>query len=1108
MGMVDRGADMSWLSQYSHEKEILFPPLIGQQALATRVATSTLIVETRLNVNMQSLTLEEVLSKRRKLLEDTQFSMAAEVKAEEVDRGTRFEEIAVQVFEKAVQKEYLKWRMAKANQGLKLLNLQVEQDNLTLKVKELATEQRDRQTDERDRQIDERDRQLSLRGHGPQVSFPMQGSRVDECDYQVDERERQFGDPQNVLAAAPKQRKPERKLTNEQASQRDKLLKSKPEQLELMVSEQKLDEWFNEDHNFKDAVCGVVDAKIGCMRTAKPEMNEAQWRMMHLKWMVRELSDDLIAKHASGVLMVVPPRELKQAGFHVAPLKAGGFTLGDIKRAGYALFDAKAAGYSSQDAKDAGYALTAMKEAGYSVQEVKQVGFTVEQTREAGYTCVDAGITRAAGYSLQEIEAEGYFEELEQAGYSIEEAKAAGYTLRKLVFVGYTLGKIRLAGFSVAEAKDAEYSLQGIKEAGYSLQEAKDGGFTLEEIKEAGYVDGLREAGYSMEEAKAAGYTLQVLKAAGYSMEMAKELRYTLQEMRAAGYSLRDALDAGYTLHHIKAVGYSLEEFRSQGGSVREAKGAGFDLQTLKAAGYSSMEVETAGFSLRAMRTAGYSLQEMQEAGSLSGLRAAGFTLEQMKALRFTLDEIKTAGYVGYAREARARQAHAPKTVLSTALDRRQLRYSANNKAVEAPPTIVHGGYHIYLSHVWGTGQDQMILLKQRLRETLRGVKAFLDIENLEDISQLESHIEDSDFVLIFLTKGYLDSKVCHRDLTCAFTNRKRIIACMEADERKGGISREEVRQLLAHAVERYRQWEFAGHWDADALYAFIFSEPVIIWERFPLFADVSLRLIAERLLSNQEKAHSSNFASWALGCRFVKPLITRLRVPDRPPPTPSPGRLHYSEYYLDGELSAKDLKLPPPNAVTIYCSPHNLGSTDLIIEVGAALGVKVLVNQSSILRSSSSLSLQSVLRSSSSFRPRIRHRRPLTSPSREERGLQLKRLFKREHSSADHILVTESVDELDRCDFVLVYLNDRTWTSDQTSENFAEELRRVLETHTLLLAHEMIGDDCERRGGCDFAEFFSHNRGSTPEDLIRKGIYHKIASPLKGGAWRTASLV
>ena len=29
MGMIDRGASLSWLSQYSHEQEVLFAPLCG-----------------------------------------------------------------------------------------------------------------------------------------------------------------------------------------------------------------------------------------------------------------------------------------------------------------------------------------------------------------------------------------------------------------------------------------------------------------------------------------------------------------------------------------------------------------------------------------------------------------------------------------------------------------------------------------------------------------------------------------------------------------------------------------------------------------------------------------------------------------------------------------------------------------------------------------------------------------------------------------------------------------------------------------------------------------------------------------------------------------------
>jgi len=37
MGMVDRGAELEWLSQYPHEKEILFGPLTGLEVLSVRV---------------------------------------------------------------------------------------------------------------------------------------------------------------------------------------------------------------------------------------------------------------------------------------------------------------------------------------------------------------------------------------------------------------------------------------------------------------------------------------------------------------------------------------------------------------------------------------------------------------------------------------------------------------------------------------------------------------------------------------------------------------------------------------------------------------------------------------------------------------------------------------------------------------------------------------------------------------------------------------------------------------------------------------------------------------------------------------------------------------
>mmetsp|Transcript_10724 Transcript_10724/g.37521 ORF Transcript_10724/g.37521 Transcript_10724/m.37521 type:complete len:575 (-) Transcript_10724:236-1960(-) len=54
-GMAGRGADMSWLNQYGHEREILFPPLMGIHVLSSRVCGRALIIEARLELTPQTL---------------------------------------------------------------------------------------------------------------------------------------------------------------------------------------------------------------------------------------------------------------------------------------------------------------------------------------------------------------------------------------------------------------------------------------------------------------------------------------------------------------------------------------------------------------------------------------------------------------------------------------------------------------------------------------------------------------------------------------------------------------------------------------------------------------------------------------------------------------------------------------------------------------------------------------------------------------------------------------------------------------------------------------------------------------------------------------------
>ena len=70
MGMIDRGAELGWISQYPHERECLWAPLTGLEVQRSRVEGDVLIIEARPTINLNALTLEQVVSKRRKIVRD------------------------------------------------------------------------------------------------------------------------------------------------------------------------------------------------------------------------------------------------------------------------------------------------------------------------------------------------------------------------------------------------------------------------------------------------------------------------------------------------------------------------------------------------------------------------------------------------------------------------------------------------------------------------------------------------------------------------------------------------------------------------------------------------------------------------------------------------------------------------------------------------------------------------------------------------------------------------------------------------------------------------------------------------------------------------------
>jgi len=378
----------------------------------------------------------------------------------------------------------------------------------------------------------------------------------------------------------------------------------------------------------------------------------------------------------------------------------------------------------------------------------------------------------------------------------------------------------------------------------------------------------------------------------------------------------------------------------------------------------------------------------------------------------------------------------------------RRLRYKSSHVEVSVPE-VDHGHYHTFLSHVWGTGQDQMRIIKQRLLEMMPTLSVFLDVDDLDEIGDLEGYIRRTSTVLVYCSKGYFTSKNCMRELVASTVMEKPIIALMDPDASRGGMSAAELRMELFHADETCKKWGFTNPsaaakavstslpdmkgevWPgAQALYDHLFASEPIEWNRIGHFQDCTMRLIAERLLCD------------AAGATYIDREI------------------------VSQKHNIKPLPLPPTGGFHVFCSPLNPGALQLVLEVGRERGFTVLLDSEASTR-------------------------------KAEAGI---------------LYVTTQLDQLASCSHMLLYLARQTWTrGDDASARLAEELSQAMDLKVvnLLLCHEMPGaGGQDSRGGCEFATFFSCPDGATPNTLLTRGIYSSIAIPLKGGPWRHISMV
>ena len=361
--------------------------------------------------------------------------------------------------------------------------------------------------------------------------------------------------------------------------------------------------------------------------------------------------------------------------------------------------------------------------------------------------------------------------------------------------------------------------------------------------------------------------------------------------------------------------------------------------------------------------------------------------------------------------------------------------------------------WHLFLSHIWSTGQDQNATIKRQLCLLLPGVSVFLDVDDLESIGDLELYVEQSQVVQLFCSKGYFKSCNCLREIQCTLEKKKRF--CLMFDPDKGGATLNAIRD--DECPDELRSAVFDGR-------------EVIRWYRISDFQLVSLKLLAEQLL---------------LGCQGNQ---NKQAMP----------------VYVPRELARRQWGFRPH--LDVHVSAHNPGSHAAMMAVKDELKRLLLKKKQDRNTSIGRLSLTGQLddekgKSVGLEVVETERLRQLLRGDGEHTRVETSEIPRSGKKQGSGTSFTRKVDLLtkssEKAKFVL-YLSRETWLGE-AGQALAEEVRLAREGGAHLV---MVHSTPDNADGCEFDHVFS----TTPHDLIQDGLYRDLALALHPPPFRQVS--
>ena len=88
-------------------------------------------------------------------------------------------------------------------------------------------------------------------------------------------------------------------------------------------------------------------------------------------------------------------------------------------------------------------------------------------------------------------------------------------------------------------------------------------------------------------------------------------------------------------------------------------------------------------------------------------------------------------------------------------------------------------------------------------------MSVFLDVDDLEDISNLQGYIERTGTILIYCSEGYFKSKNCMIEIRSTVSKGKPIIPVLDPDKTRGGLTKEQIREQLIQSDDAWEKWGF-----------------------------------------------------------------------------------------------------------------------------------------------------------------------------------------------------------------------------------------------------------------------------------------------------------